>query len=103
VARCVAARRCGGRIGGHGWRRSCSLVRSFVVGGQHGRQFAGAEISEEIDQRIEDAEQRQTDPQPEHPHDHTLVTPCGDGLAHLVEHERQIGIGVKRDGVGQKI
>jgi hypothetical protein len=72
----------------------------FVLGREDGRQPAGPEIGEQIDQRVEDAEQGQTDPRPEHPHDHTLVTPRGDGLAQVVQDDSQVGIGVKRGGVG---
>jgi hypothetical protein len=67
---------------------------------KNGRQPAGTEIREQIDQRIEDAEQGETDPRPEHPHDHTLVAPRRDRLAHVVQDDSQIGIGVKRGGVG---
>ena len=88
------------RLAGGEWRPSGPLVRCFVVRGQHGRQSAGAEIREQIDQRVEDAEQGETDPRPEDTHDHALVTPRGDGLAQVVQDDRQIGIGVKRGGVG---
>jgi hypothetical protein len=70
------------------------------VRGEQGRQPASAEIREQADQRVENTQQGQTDSFLEQPHDQPLVTPRRDGLAHVVQDERQIGIGVKLGGVG---
>jgi hypothetical protein len=77
-----------------------SATSGFVLGGENGRQPAGAEIGEQLDQRVEDAQKHQTDTRPEEAHDHALVTPFGDTLAHVVQDDSQVGIGVKRGGVG---
>jgi hypothetical protein len=91
-----------GRSGRRRVRRSAGPQGGIVVRGQHGRQSAGAEIREQVDQRIEDAEQHQADTRPEEAHDHALVTPRRNVLAHVVQDDSQVGIGVKRDGVGHE-
>jgi hypothetical protein len=99
VAGCGLARR--RRRGGAGMVRAAfGRDLALVVRREDGRQPAGAEIREEIDQGVEDAEQHQADTRPEHAHDHALVTPRRDRLAQVVQDDRQIGIGVKRGGVG---
>jgi hypothetical protein len=86
--------RCDGRL-------KARPTSGFVLGRKDGREPAGAEIREQFDEGVEDAEQHQADPRPEHPHDHALIAPRRDRLAHVIQDDRQIGIGVKRDGVGQ--
>jgi hypothetical protein len=103
VARDGASLGFGLRTGGHSWRRSGPLVLRLALGRKHGRQSAGAEIREQFDQRVEDAKQHQTDRRPEKSHDQSLVTPRRDRLAQVVQDDRQIGIGVKREGVGHEI
>jgi hypothetical protein len=89
-----------GRGGTRGGRLRRRIGGRFVQRRKHGRQPAGAEIREQIDQRVEDAEQHQADARAEEAHDHALVTPRGDALAQVREDHCQVGIGVKRDGVG---
>jgi hypothetical protein len=112
------AKRSGSRLGalrgrgGCGWRvRGVTLrcdgglkahpTSGFILRRKQRRQSAGAEIREQIDQRVEDAEQHQADACPEKARDQSLVTPRRDRLAHVVQDDSQVGIGVKRDGVGQ--
>jgi hypothetical protein len=96
----IGGRTC--RLGGsRGARFACRRGLGLVLRREHGRQPAGAEIREQIDQRVEDAEQHQADARPEEARDQPLVTPRRNTLAHVVQDDSQVGIGVKRDGVGQ--
>ena len=64
-----------------------------------GRQGSGAEPGEQIDQRVENGEQREANLGCQHPHEPALVTVRHDALAHVVEGTLQTVGGVKREGV----
>jgi hypothetical protein len=90
-----AVRRDGGRIVRPTGRRYGGFVHHL-----DGREGAGAEGREEVDQQIEDAEKREADLHREDPHQQSLVTARGDGLAHVVEGTLQSVVGVRREGAG---
>jgi hypothetical protein len=108
VAGSGASRRRTGRIGGQRRRRGGFPVPGFAsrrdrgpLGRRkNGRESAGTEPGEEIDQGVDDAEQRQTDLRRQQPYHPALVPDRLDALAHLVEDERQVGGGAEGGGVG---
>jgi hypothetical protein len=70
---------------------------------KYGREFAGPEPGEEIEQDLDDTEQFVADQQHHRLGDPTFLTARGDALAHVVEDALHAVVGVRGDGVGHLV